>query len=145
MQSTQRELVVAVSEARRLEHPWPAETVAYRAPATESNANGLDKLADSDLLGLISRRDLRAFEVIYDRHIEAAWRVALTYSDDVPGAERAVEAAFLRLWRQPEPGARASLAARLLSSVRREAFPGSLDRDGRGIVEALEGFPHQRC
>ncbi len=127
---------MALSEARRLEHPWPAETVAYRAPATESNANGLDKLADSDLLVLISRRDVRAFEVIYDRHIEAAWRVALTYSDDAPGAERAVEAAFLRLWRQPEPGVRASFAARLLSSVRREAFPGSLDLDGRGTVEA---------
>ncbi len=114
---------MAVSEDRRLEHPWPEEKVesAHRATATKPNANGLRQLADSDLLVLISRRDLRALEVIYDRHIEAAWRVALTYSDDVPVAERAVEAAFLRLWRQPEPGARASLAARLLSSVRREA------------------------
>ena len=114
---------MAVSEDRRLEHPWPAENVerAHRATATEPNANGLRKLADSDLLVLISRRDLRALEVIYDRHIEAAWRVALTYSDDVPAAERAVEAAFLRLWRRPEPRARASLAARLVSSVQREA------------------------
>ena len=114
---------MAVSEDRRLEHPWPAEKVesAHRATAIEPNANGLRQLADSDLLVLISRRDLGALEVIYDRHIEAAWRVALTFSDDVPVAERAVEAAFLRLWRQPEPGARASLAARLLSSVRHEA------------------------
>ena len=121
---------MAVSEDRRLEHPWPAEKVesAHRATAIEPNANGLRQLADSDLLVLISRRDLGALEVIYDRHIEAAWRVALTFSDDVPVAERAVEAAFLRLWRQPEPGARASLAARLLSSVSREA----------------RGLPHER-
>ena len=120
---------MAVSQDRRLEHPWPAEKVerAHRATAIESNANGLRQLADSDLLVLISRRDLRALEVIYDRHIEAAWRVALAYSDDVPVAERAVEAAFLRLWRQPEPEPGASLAARLLSSVRREARARSLD------------------
>ena len=114
---------MAVSEDRRLERLCPAERVASanHATATEPNANGVRQLADSNLLVLISRCDLRALEVIYDRHIEAAWRVALTYSDDVPAAERAVEAAFLRLWRHPEPGARASLAARLLSNVKREA------------------------
>ena len=114
---------MAVSEERRLEHPWLEEKVesAHRATATEPNANGLRQLADSDLLVLISRCDLRALEVIYDRHIEAAWSVALAYSDDVPAAERAVEAAFLHLWRQPEPGVRASLVARLLSNVKREA------------------------
>ena len=133
---------MAVSEDRRLEHRWPAEKVesAHGARATEPNGNGLRQLADSDLLVLISRRDLRALEVIYDRHIEGAWRVALTYSDDVPVAERAVEAAFLRLWRQPEPGARASLAARLLSSVKREARARSLDPGGKGVVEAPEGL-----
>ncbi len=129
---------MAVSEDRRLEHPWSAEKVerAHGATATEPDVNGLRQLADSDLLVLISRRDLRALEVIYDRHIEAAWSVALRYSDDVPLAERAVEAAFLCLWRQPEPGARASLAARLLSSVTREACARSLTTGGRGIVEA---------
>ena len=114
---------MAVSEDRRLEHPWLDEQVesAHRATTTEPNANGLRQLADSELLVLMTRRDLSALEVIYDRHIEAAWRVALTYSDDLPAAERVVEAAFLHLWRQPEPGARASLAARLLSNVKREA------------------------
>ncbi len=137
---------MAVSEDRRLEHPWPAEKVesAHRATATEPNANGLRQLADSDLLVLISRRDLRALEVIYDRHIEAAWKVALTYSDDMPVAERAVEAAFLRLWRQPEPGARASLGARLLSSVRREARARSLDPGGRESWKPSKAFPHER-
>ncbi len=93
-------------------------------PKTETasaSAEGLRRLADSDLLRLISRRAPEALEVVYDRHIEAAWTVALAYSDGVPAAERAVEAAFLQLWRQAEPGAHASLAAQLLSSVKREA------------------------
>ena len=114
---------MAVSLDRRLGQRWPAEKAenADSATATEPNVGRLRQLADFNLLVLISRRDLRALEVIYDRHVEAAWRVALVYSDDVPAAERAVEAAFLRLWRQPEPGNRASLAARLLCSVSSEA------------------------
>ena len=125
-QSTPHELVVALSEARRRPHLWPAqkEQSAYRASPTNANRSGLDKLADSDLLVLVSRRESRAFEVIYDRHIEVTWRVALVYSDDVPSAERAVEEAFLGLWRQPDPGSRASLAVRLTSSVKREARVG---------------------
>lgn len=140
---------MAVIESRRLEHSRPAQKI--RSPQLVSttqpdptNADGLRQLADCDLLVLISRRDLRALDVIYDRHIETAWRVALVYSDDVPAAERAVEAAFLRLWRQPEPGARASLAARLLSSVKREALRASLEPEGRGIVEPPKAFAHER-
>ena len=117
---------MAIIESRRLERSQPAGKVetAHLMSTTERNptsAEDLRQLTDSDLLLLISRHALHALEAIYDRHIEAAWRVALTFSDDVPAAERAVEAAFLRLWRQPEPAARASLAARLLSSVQREA------------------------
>lgn len=92
-----------------------------RGRRAERGPNGLRRLADSDLLVRISRRDLGAFEVLYDRHIEAAWKVAVAYSDDVPAAERAVEAAFVGLWREPDPGARASLPARLLAGVAREA------------------------
>jgi len=123
---------MAVSEDRRLEDPWPLETVerAHRPTAPEPHVNRLAQMADSDLLHLISRRDLRALGVIYDRLIDLAWRVALTFSDDVPVAERAVEAAFLRVWRHPQPGGRATLAARLLSSVKREARARSLDPGG---------------
>jgi len=86
-----------------------------------TSAEGLSRLADSDLLRLISRRTPQALEVVYDRYIDAAWTVALAYSDGVAAAERAVAAAFLHLWREPEPAAHASLAARLLSSVKYEA------------------------
>lgn len=123
---------MAVSQDRHLEHLSRPETVerAHRSTAPESHVDVLGQLADTDLLHLISRGDLRALEVIYDRHIELAWRVALAFSNDVPVAEQAVEVAFLRLWRNPEPGARASLAGRLLSSVKRQARARSLDPGG---------------
>ena len=140
---------MAVIESRQLERSQPAERVETAHLGSTNgrhptSADGLSELADSDLLVLISRRDLRALEVIYDRHIEAAWRVALTYSNDVPVAERAVETAFLRLWRRPEPGARASLGARLLSSVKSEARARSLDFGGRGLWKSSKAFPHER-
>ena len=108
---------MAVIETRRLEQPRPAQ----RIESAPNSAAGLCQLADSDLLVLISQRALHAFEVIYDRHIEAAWRVALVYAADVPAAERAVAAAFLHVWRHPVPGTRQSFAARLLLSVKCEA------------------------
>ena len=108
---------MAVIETRRLEEPRPSQRIE-NAP---TSAAGLRHLADFDLLVLTSQRALHAFEVIYDRHIEAAWRVALVYTADVPAAERAVAAAFLHVWRHPEPESRPSFAARLLSRVKREA------------------------
>lgn len=117
---------MAVNADRRMERPWPAKTteVSYRDTAPEphlTGVNDLSSLSDSDLLFLVSRRDVHALAAIYDRHIEAAWRVALVFSKNVAAAEEAVSEAFLRLWRKPETRSRASLSARLPSSVRREA------------------------
>jgi len=97
--------------------------VRNEVPALVGDAasNDVTSLPDSDLLRLISRGDLSAFETVYDRHIDAAWKVALAFSRDAAAAEQAVSAVFLRLWQTPEPGIDASLGARLLSSVRREA------------------------
>ena len=81
----------------------------------------LPRLTDSDLLFLVSRGELDALGVIYDRHVDAAWTAALKLSNDVTTAERAVSEAFLRLWRTPEPAEQVSLSARLLSTVWREA------------------------
>ena len=137
---------MAVSQGRRRDHSRPGETLdtAPRATAIEPSAGDLGRLADSELLLLLSRRDLRALEVIYDRHIDVAWRVALVYAGDVPAAERAVEAAFLRLWRQPKPRARATLAARLLRTVRCEARAHRPGLAAGGIVEPSKADPHQR-
>ena len=99
----------------------PDRTLPLSIEASPASTEGLRRLADSDLLRLISRRIPQALEVVYDRHIGAAWMVALAYADGVAAAERAVAAAFLHLWREPEPGGDTSLAARLLSSVKLEA------------------------
>lgn len=93
----------------------------------------LRSLPDSDLLGLIRRGDVDALEATYDRHIEAVWSVALGFSDSTTAAERAVFAAFARLWQEPALEDRMSLAARLLSFVWREAVRGPVTgHGGRG-------------
>ncbi len=97
----------------------------WTTPTPQPQLDGsvaLSRLPDRDLLYLLARGDLHALEAIYDRHIDAAWTMALNLSETAAAAEQAVAAAFLRVWRQPEPGGHASLTARLLSSVRREAL-----------------------
>jgi DNA-directed RNA polymerase specialized sigma24 family protein len=111
---------VAVSHGRRRERPAETLDGALHAPAAEPTAGDLRLLADSELLLLCSQGDLPALGVIYDRYIDAVWSVALTYAGDLEAAERAVEAAFLHVWRQPEPEAPASIAVRLVRTVRRE-------------------------
>lgn len=94
-------------------------TSEARAPASEPRL--LQALSDADLIVLVSRGDLDAFAVLYDRHVGAVWRVALHYADDLAAAQEAVAAAFLRLWREPETTDQASLAARLRAGAAREA------------------------
>ena len=99
-------------------------SAASRAPAAPSRSRAdarHDALADSDLLALVARGDHDALGVIYDRQIPAVWKVALHFSASRAAAEQAVAEAFLRLWRRPRADDPASLAARLLASVAREA------------------------
>ena len=81
------------------------------------------RLSDSALLSRIARGDLQAFEVLYDRHIDVVWSLALRRSGDLRFAEQAVAEAFLGIWRSPEPGHRFSLAARVLARIERECRP----------------------
>lgn len=77
-------------------------------------------VSDSDLLALILRGDVEALGVVYDRHIEALWKVAVYYAPDAAAAERGVFAVFQRLWRQPRPTDPTSLRVRLLWTLGRE-------------------------
>lgn len=120
---------MAVERDRRWEQPRQAAAIATddRRTTSEPSASRVQQLRalpDSDLLALIQRGDLEALEVTYDRHIEAVWSVALAFSESTAAAERAVFAAFARLWQEPAFGDRSSLAARLLASVWREALLG---------------------
>lgn len=119
---------MAANGDRGLERPSSAATVEQRATRLESSPASADELrglTDSDLLALMRSGDVDALGVIYDRHVQAVWKVALSLAESPKAAEQAVLAAFIRLWREPVPGERASLPTRLLSSVWLEASRGS--------------------
>ena len=128
-------VAVDVTRIERSVLAKPAEVGGLATIARElpTQAGTLRHLPDADLLALISRGDLHALEVVYDRHIGRVWRVALEHFGDVTAAEAAVSKAFLGVWRRPRPGHRAVLPARLLSSVRREAARGSSEPPRRRL------------
>jgi RNA polymerase sigma-70 factor (ECF subfamily) len=56
-------------------------------------------LADEDLMALVGDADARAFEVIFDRHADAAFSLAYRMCGRRSLAEEIVQDAFLSLWR----------------------------------------------
>jgi RNA polymerase sigma-70 factor, ECF subfamily len=62
-------------------------------------AGGLREQADEDLMALVRRGDVRAFEVIYDRHCDVAFSLAYRMCGTRGAAEEVVQEAFLSLWR----------------------------------------------
>jgi RNA polymerase sigma-70 factor, ECF subfamily len=59
----------------------------------------LVQLADEDLMQLVRRGDAQAFEVVYDRHVTAAFSLAYRMTGTRNAAEDVVQEAFLSLWR----------------------------------------------
>ena len=57
---------------------------------------------DEALAERLARRDVRALELLYDRHARAVYSLALKMLADPPAAEEIVQESFLKLWRQPE-------------------------------------------
>jgi len=70
-----------------------------RAAHGERSAAHLRVLADEELMQLVYRGNADAFEVIYDRHCEAAFSLALRMCRQRSLAEDVVQEAFLSLWR----------------------------------------------
>ena len=64
----------------------------------------LSGASDADLMCLLRRpaRDLRAFEMFYDRHHGHALALAARFSDNSTQIEQAVEDAFLLVWRRAD-------------------------------------------
>lgn len=56
-------------------------------------------LADEDLMQLMRQGDAQAFEVIYERHANAAFSLAYRMTGRRGAAEDVVQEAFLSLWR----------------------------------------------
>ena len=87
-------------------------------------AEELQRLADEDLMPLVSRKDPVAFEVFYDRHGGAAYSLAYRIVGDPTAAEDVAQEAFLSIWRSRaryDP-ARGSVRAWALGIVRNRAI-----------------------
>ncbi len=60
---------------------------------------GLHKLADEELMALVQAGDADAFEVVYDRHCDAAFSLAYRMCGRRASAEDVLQETFLALWR----------------------------------------------
>jgi RNA polymerase sigma-70 factor (ECF subfamily) len=97
-----------------------------------SRPSDLRALADEELMQLVHDGEVRAFEVIFDRHAAAAFSLAYRMCGRRGSAEDVVQEAFLSLWRAGAryDRTRGSVRSWVLSAVhnraidlfRREAF-----------------------
>lgn len=91
-----------------------------------------EQAADADLARLATAGDLAAFEELYRRHVEAAWRMALAVNSNPHDAADAVSDAFTRVFQvlPDRPEAADRFLPYLLAAVRNAAID-TLRRGGR--------------
>lgn len=103
--------------------------------------------SDSELIAAMQRDELAAFDALYDRYRDRAYRVARLITRDRTRAEEVVQDAFSSIWRasasyRPE---RASAAAWVLTVVRNRAIDAArrdAKLDARSVVDSdLAGYP----
>ncbi len=107
----------------------------------DDSADSLRLLADEELVQLIYRSKAAAFEVIYDRHADAAYSLARRMCGQQALAEDVVQEAFLSLWRTNAryDRTRGSVRTWVLGSVRNRAIDALRQRaagDRGRVVEA---------
>jgi RNA polymerase sigma-70 factor, ECF subfamily len=92
-----------------------------------------ERLADEELMPLVSRRDPEAFEVLYDRHGGVAFSLAYRIVGDRAAAEEVTQEAFISVWRSGArfDAARGSVRSWLLSVVRNRAIDFLRSKAGR--------------
>src|SRR5947209_12260654 len=106
-----------------------------------SRPSNLRVLADEDLMQLVRVGDARAFEVVFERHADAAFSLAYRMCGRRAMAEDIVQEAFVSLWRSGagyDP-ARGSVRAWILRVVHNravDAFRRSGVRDARDVPDA---------
>jgi RNA polymerase sigma-70 factor (ECF subfamily) len=120
----------------------------FRPPLSFRNPRpDLRELADEDLMPLVHDGDAKAFEVVFDRHADAAFSLAYRMCGRRSTAEDVVQESFLSLWRSGAhyDRARGSVRSWVLGVVRNRAidlFRRDTVRVGRdvnaeGIVERM--------
>jgi RNA polymerase sigma-70 factor (ECF subfamily) len=97
-----------------------------RPPLNRRNVGlaGLRELADEELMQLVRRGEAQAFEVIYERHCNAAFSLAYRMCGKRSGADDVVQEAFLSLWRSGDAydRARGSVRTWVLGIVHHRAI-----------------------
>jgi RNA polymerase sigma-70 factor, ECF subfamily len=116
-------------------------------PARHSRFQDLRALADEDLMALVQAGEVRAFEVIFDRHASVAFSLAYRMCGRRAMAEDIVQEAFLSLWRTGirYDRTRGSVRTWVLSAAhnraidlfRREAAKERRDVSDEGLAERL--------
>lgn len=88
------------------------------------NFEAHQRLGDEELIILVQRKDMRALEVLYDRHAGAAYSLALRIVGEQHAAEDATQDAFLSVWRSKSSfdAGRGSVRSWLLGIVRNRAI-----------------------
>jgi RNA polymerase sigma-70 factor (ECF subfamily) len=104
-------------------------------------------LADEELMELVGAGEVRAFEVVFDRHAGPAYSLAYRMCGSRALAEDIVQEAFLSLWRSGTgyDRARGSVRSWVLSAVhnravdalRRKGAKSGRDVSDEGITERL--------
>ncbi|HEY2439339.1 MAG TPA: sigma-70 family RNA polymerase sigma factor, partial [Solirubrobacteraceae bacterium] len=117
-------------------------SLSFRASRPDLRA-----LADEDLMPLVYEGDARAFEVVFDRHADAAFSLAYRMCGRRGQAEDVVQEAFLSLWRNGAryDRSRGSVRSWILGVVRnrtidlfrREAVRAGRDTNAEGAVERM--------
>lgn len=118
-----------------------------RPTGGDDSVERLRVLADEELMQLVYTSRADAFEVIYDRHADAAFSLALRMCSQRALAEDVVQEAFLSLWRSRAryDRARGSVRTWLLGIVHNRAIDALRRRavrdrpivDGDGIEERV--------
>jgi RNA polymerase sigma-70 factor, ECF subfamily len=114
--------------------------IRFRTEATRS-------LADEELMQLVHDGDVRAFEVVFDRHASAAFSLAYRMCGRRAAAEDIVQDAFVSLWGSgsgydPSRGSVRSWVLsvvhnRAIDALRRVGSKAGLDVSDEGIAERL--------
>ncbi len=107
----------------------------------------LRELADEDLMPLVHDGDPRAFEVVFDRHCDAAFSLAYRMCGRRGMAQDVVQEAFLSLWRSGAryDRSRGSVRSWILGVVRnrtidlfrRDTVHAGRDVNAEGVVERM--------
>jgi len=122
-------------------NPAPAVKDPIFGLSRRTRQRTLRSLADEELMQLVRGGDARAFEVVFERHADAAFSLAYRMCGRRAMAEDIVQEAFLSVWRSGAryDSARGSVRSWILSAVHNrtvDTFRRSVVRDARDVPDA---------